>query len=151
MSGQGLTQSQRRGHGVRSGYASDSEREVQVDSYGAWPSVRLRAPTDLVRLLQQQDELHAYGGQSSTVRAVEAAVAQEHPEQGLVGLQPQPPAALALPTRALPTRAPHLHGTYRPITHPGHHSLVFFLVVIFQLTFLYSTHSLSSNEHGIVS
>lgn len=50
----------------------------------------------LVRLLKQQYELHAHGGQASTVGAVQAAVAQEHPQQWLVALQPVSPAPLAV-------------------------------------------------------
>lgn len=50
----------------------------------------------LVRLLKQQYELHAHGGQASAVGAVQAAVAQEHPQQWLVALQPVSPAPLAV-------------------------------------------------------
>lgn len=52
--------------------------------------------TYLVRLLEQEYELHAHGGQASAVGAVQAAVAQEHPQQRLVALQPVSPAPLAV-------------------------------------------------------
>lgn len=50
----------------------------------------------LVRLLQQENELHAHGRQAAAVGAVQAAVAQEHPQQWLVALQPVSPASLAV-------------------------------------------------------
>lgn len=50
----------------------------------------------LVRLLKQQYKLHAHRGQASAMGAVQAAVAQEHPQQWLVALQPVSPAPLAV-------------------------------------------------------
>lgn len=50
----------------------------------------------LVRLLKQQYELHAYRRQSSTMGAMQAAVAQKHSQERLVTLQPVSPAPLAV-------------------------------------------------------